>query len=65
MKEYKPTELKVTIGGVEIEGFTDENLINIKRCNCSMRIKLVSDGCFACNPEYWEEMLDEDKKVLG
>jgi len=28
-------------------------------CNCPMRIKLVGDGCSICNPEYWEDMLDE------
>lgn len=27
-------------------------------CQCNMRIKLVGDGCMACNLEYWKDMLE-------
>jgi len=30
------------------------------QCHCSMRIKLVGDGCYICNPEFWEDMLEEE-----
>lgn len=29
--------------------------MNTPPCNCSLRIKLVGDGCAVCNPEFWED----------
>ena len=34
---------------------------NKKECQCSMRIKLVGDGCRYCNPELREELLTEEE----
>lgn len=29
-------------------------------CNCSLRIRLVGDGCPKCNPDYWQELTDNE-----
>jgi hypothetical protein len=34
-----------------------------KECNCSLRIKLVGDGCAVCNPEYAAQFSDEDDEA--
>ena len=38
------------------------------KCKCSMRIKLVGDGCRYCNPQYYisllERQTEDDQKDL-
>jgi hypothetical protein len=33
---------------------------DLDKCQCSMRTRLVGDGCSSCNPEYWKDMLEEE-----
>lgn len=36
-----------------------------KECQCSMRIKLVGDGCPVCNPDYWEQFKEPEGAEAG
>lgn len=51
-KKKSPTD---DIDKIDLD-FDMKHVTGEKECNCSMRIKLVGDGCSICNPEYWEEM---------
>jgi len=33
-------------------------------CKCSMRIKLVGDGCRYCNPQYWINHFVDERDEL-
>lgn len=28
-------------------------------CKCSLRVRLLGDGCMHCNPDFWREALRE------
>jgi hypothetical protein len=34
-----------------------------KECSCSMRIKLVGDGCEICNPERAEDLMTDEHEA--
>ena len=34
------------------------------KCNCSLRIRLVGDGCSICNPSLFKEMKAEFRREL-
>ena len=34
----------------------------MSECKCSMRVKIVGDGCQVCNPSMHIEMLEEDNR---
>jgi hypothetical protein len=36
-----------------------------KVCNCDMRTRLVGDGCSACNPKLWEELVSPECERCG
>ena len=31
----------------------------LTECRCSLRIKLVGDGCSVCNPDLWKELIPQ------
>jgi len=31
----------------------------MQKCNCSMSISILGDGCHVCNPSFWQELHDE------
>lgn len=33
-------------------------------CNCSLRISLLGDGCSICNPEFYSELLLEQREEV-
>ena len=34
-------------------------IAELTECRCSLRIKLVGDGCSVCNPDLWKELIPQ------
>ena len=37
----------------------------LDQCKCSLRIRMVGDGCPHCNPEFWKDMIDQQEREDG
>jgi hypothetical protein len=61
-----PKAARPTLGFVDLHRLDMPLAETVERtkaeCRCSLRIKLVGDGCAICNPELWKDLLRHEDK---
>lgn len=48
-----------------LKEYLENRIPDDNKCHCSMRIKLVSDGCQYCNPELAKQYKEDDEDYEG